>query len=89
MHCGNTRNEQRLQRRSVLTGAAAAAGATCLGTVAPAALAASSGAASGIGATQALMADLAADVPGVNTHINYLRTIYDTGYATIVKPRLL
>lgn len=40
-------------------------------------------------ATRALMADLAADVPGVNTHINYLRSIYDTGYATIVKPRLL
>ncbi|MFZ1431634.1 MAG: hypothetical protein WAS21_33345 [Geminicoccaceae bacterium] len=38
---------------------------------------------------QALMADSVADAPGVNTHINYLRTIYDTGYASIVKPRLL
>lgn len=38
---------------------------------------------------QALMADSVADAPGINTHINYLRTIYDTGYASIVKPRLL
>ena len=40
------------------------------------------------GAT-ALMADLAADAPGVNTHINYLGSVYDTAYETIVRPRLL
>ena len=89
MHCGNIWSDRRLQRRTILTGAAAVAGAACLGNMAPAALAASCNSTSGIGATQALMADIAADVPGVNTHINYLRTIYDTGYATIVKPRLL
>jgi hypothetical protein len=35
------------------------------------------------------MADRAVDAIGVNTHINYLGTIYDTGYSSIIKPRLL
>ena len=69
--------------------AMAAIAAAWLATSPPAAAAGSCAATSDPGATRALMADLAADVPGVNTHINYLRSIYDTGYATIVKPRLL
>lgn len=35
------------------------------------------------------MADRAADLPGVNTHLNYLGTVYDRSYVSIIKPRLL
>lgn len=34
------------------------------------------------------MADLVADALGVNVHLEYGGTIYDTGYASIVRPRL-
>lgn len=34
-------------------------------------------------------ADSVADMVGVNTHISYPGTAYDTGYARIIKPRLL
>ena len=33
-------------------------------------------------ARQAMMADLVADLPGVNTHVNYLGSIYDSGFAS-------
>ena len=35
------------------------------------------------------MADKAADMVGVNTHLNFRGTIYDRHYADIVKPRLI
>ena len=38
---------------------------------------------------QAVMADKAADMVGVNTHLNYRGSIYDRHYADIVKPRLI
>ncbi len=40
-------------------------------------------------ATGPMMADSAADVVGVNTHINYLDTVYGSHYNDIIKPRLL
>lgn len=43
----------------------------------------------GQGGTAALMSDQAADMVGINTHIAFAGTVYDTGYASIVKPRLL
>jgi hypothetical protein len=75
-------------RRTILRGAAAWAGASML-PGATRAVAKACSASSGSGGKPALMADLAADLPGVNTHINYLGSIYDSGYASIVKPRLL
>ena len=38
---------------------------------------------------KARMADSAADMVGVNTHISYRGTVYDTGFDAIVRPRLL
>jgi hypothetical protein len=38
---------------------------------------------------KAEMADRIVDMIGVNTHVGFRGTIYDTGFATIVKPRLL
>jgi hypothetical protein len=38
---------------------------------------------------KAQMADNAADMVGVNTHISFKGTVYDTGFETIIKPRLL
>ncbi len=35
------------------------------------------------------MSDTAADLVGVNTHINYAGSVYDTRYADIIKPRLI
>ena len=35
------------------------------------------------------MSDLAADHPGVNTHINYLNTNYHSDYESIIRPRLI
>ena len=37
---------------------------------------------------QALASDIAADAIGVNTHINYTGSIYDTHYGDIIQPRL-
>ena len=34
------------------------------------------------------MADIVADAVGVNVHLDYAGTVYDTGYSTIVRPRL-
>jgi hypothetical protein len=36
-----------------------------------------------------MMADKAADMVGVNTHINYTGSIYDKRYSDIIKPRLV
>lgn len=44
---------------------------------------------SGASGTTARMADSAASVPGVNTHINYLASTYAKRFSTITKPRLL
>lgn len=38
---------------------------------------------------QARMADSVADGVGVNTHINYAGSVYNSGYESIIKPRLL
>ncbi len=79
-------------RRQVLRAGATLAGGTMLGLAGrePAfALAPGCSANSGSAGQQALMADCVADAPGVNTHLNYLGTIYDNGYASIIKPRLL
>lgn len=40
-------------------------------------------------AEKAIMADRAADMVGVNTHLNFKGTVYDTAFDTIIKPRLL
>lgn len=40
-------------------------------------------------AVKAEMADKIVDLIGVNTHVGFRGTIYDTGYATIIRPRLL
>lgn len=37
---------------------------------------------------KALMSNLAADAVGVNTHLNYLGSVYDTHYEDVIKPRL-
>lgn len=42
----------------------------------------------GVG-VQALQSDLAADAVGVNTHLSYTGTIYDTSFTSIIKPKLL
>ena len=42
---------------------------------------------SGLPSVQAIMADRAADAVGVNTHVNYSGTIYDTAFASIIRPR--
>lgn len=76
-----------IQRRVALMGALAA-GATSLGRWPQTALAAACSATSNNDGTTALMSDLAADAPGVNTHINYLGSVYDTAYDAIVQPRL-
>lgn len=81
-----------MNRRRLLRGGAALAGGTLLELATPVpgvALAPGCSATSGTAGTQALMADLVADAPGVNTHINYLGTVYDRAYDSIVKPRLL
>lgn len=36
-----------------------------------------------------IMSDFAADIVGINTHINYPGTVYDRAYGSIIKPRLL
>ncbi|MFZ1431635.1 MAG: hypothetical protein WAS21_33350 [Geminicoccaceae bacterium] len=77
-----------IDRRQVLAGAAALVGASALGRPSDA-WAAGCGSGSGTTGVQALMADLAANLPGVNTHINYLGTVYDRSYNSIIKPRLL
>ena len=46
------------------------------------------GAAGLTGAGPYPMADLLADAVGVNVHLEYGGSVYDTGYATIVRPRL-
>ena len=79
-------NRRTLDRRRLVGTGAAFAGAAILGAATRSAVA---GCTSGSGGKPALMADLAADLPGVNTHVNYLGSIYDSGYASIVKPRLL
>ena len=38
---------------------------------------------------KAEMADRIVDLIGVNTHVGFRGTIYDTGFATIIRPRLL
>src|SRR5690554_278249 len=38
---------------------------------------------------QALASDIAANTIGVNTHINYTGSIYDTHYENIIQPRLV
>lgn len=75
-------------RRAVIAGTSALAGATILGRL-PQAAAPGCGVSSGSTGSQALMADQAANLPGVNTHINYLGTVYDRSYSSIIKPRLL
>ena len=77
-----------LDRRQLLQAGTAMAGVTLLGRTAQA-LAPGCGATSGTAGKPALMADVAADVPGINTHINYLQATYATKFTTITKPRLL
>lgn len=38
---------------------------------------------------KALMADRAADMVGVNTHLAFYGTVYDTHWSTVIRPRLL
>ena len=81
-----------MNRRRLLRGGVAFAGGTLLELAGPTpsvALAPGCAVTSGAAGKQALMADLAADAPGVNTHINYLGTVYDRAYGSIIKPRLL
>lgn len=44
---------------------------------------------SGAGGQQALMSDSAADTPGINTHVNYAHSVYDTRYDEVIRPRLI
>lgn len=77
-----------VDRRTVLAGVATMVGGSALGRPADA-LAASCGTGSGTTGVRAWMADRAADLPGVNTHLNYMGTVYDRSYDSVIKPRLL
>lgn len=77
-----------LRRRTVLCGGGVLAAVAIVPRNARA-VAPGCGATSGASGKAARMADDAASVPGVNTHINYLRSSYAKSFSSITKPRLL
>jgi hypothetical protein len=72
----------------VLCGGSAIAGIAILRRSAQA-IAPGCGVTSGASGKIARPADSAASVPGINTHINYLRSTYAKSFSTITKPRLI
>lgn len=75
-----------VRRRAVLAGGTALAAGCLVGSGRAQALCLRI---SGLPSVQAIMADRAADAVGVNTHVNYSGTIYDTAFASIIRPRLI
>lgn len=62
------------------------AGASLLNTTAISIVGGAGAGLAGLGAYP--MADIVADALGINVHLEYGGSVYDTGYATIVRPRL-